>query len=203
MRSAAPQSATQERPPTVWSDAHLTAAAQHDRRAFEPLYQRYFDAVFRFCFYRLGDWQDAEDATSDIFANVLANLPRFRSDGEEDSFRCWLFMIARHAVSNRRRDHARHPRQSLETATSLLDDDPTPEEHAVAADEHRMLVTLLAQLKPDQRDLLELRLIGLNDAQIARILGRSHAAVRKEQSRTIKTLRTLVGTSPEFGAPHA
>jgi DNA-directed RNA polymerase specialized sigma24 family protein len=55
------------------------------------------------------------------------------------------------------------------------------------------------QLKPDQRELLELRLAGLKNAEIARILGRSHDAIRKEQSRIVKSLRILVGQQAEQG----
>jgi RNA polymerase sigma-70 factor (ECF subfamily) len=202
MRASAPQSATEDRAMFPAPDAVLLAHAQHDRRAFEPLYQRYFDAIFRFCFYRIGDWQEAEDAAGDVFANAIANLARFRADAREDGFRCWLFTIARNVVSNRRRHHAHHPWQSLDAAESILDQAATPEEAAIAADDHQLLLTLLAQLKPDQRDLLELRLVGLNDAQIARVLGRSHDAVRKEQSRTISTLRSLARNTPEYGVPH-
>jgi len=202
MRANGSQPASPDRVTVPTTDAVLIAHAQHDRRAFEPLYHRYFDAIFRFCYYRLGDWQEAEDAAGDVFANAIANLARFRSDEREDGFRCWLFTIARNVVSNRRRDHARHPWQPLDAAESILDEAASPEETAIAADDHRTLLALLAQLKPDQRDLLELRLVGLNDAQIARILGRSHDAVRKEQSRTISTLRSLVHSSPEYGVPH-
>jgi RNA polymerase sigma-70 factor (ECF subfamily) len=184
-------------------DAVLVAHAQHDRHAFEPLYQRYFDPIFRFCFYRLGDWHDAEDATGDIFARAIANLAGFHLDHREDGFRCWLFTIARNAVSNRRRDHARHPTQSLDGAELVFDDAPSPEDAAVAADDHHLVLALLEQLTPDQRDLLQLRLVGLNDAEIARVLSRSHDAIRKEQSRSIRALRDLIGRDPERGVSHA
>jgi RNA polymerase sigma-70 factor, ECF subfamily len=202
MQARTPQTATEEMAELPASDAVLIAHAQHDRRAFEPLYKRHFDAIFRFCFYRLGDWQEAEDAAGDVFANAIANLARFHGDDREDGFRCWLFTIARNVISNRRRNHARHPWQSLDAAESIRDQSATPEEAAIAADNHRVLHSLLAQLKPDQRDLLELRLVGLNDAQIARVLGRSHDAVRKEQSRTISTLRSIVRNTPEYGDSH-
>lgn len=202
MRNMAPEAETEGRAGSTVPDAVLLASAQNDRTAFAPLYARYFDPIFRFCFYRLGDWQEAEDAAGDVFAKALANLGRFRNDGREDGFRCWLFTIARHLVANGHRDHARHPAQSLDTVASLFDRDPNPEQIALAADDHRFLLGLLVQLKPDQRDLLELRLSGLNDAQIARVLGRSHEAVRKEQSRTIKMLRALVSPG-EIGAPDA
>jgi RNA polymerase sigma-70 factor, ECF subfamily len=202
MQARTPQPATEEMAEYPAPDAVLIAHAQHDRRAFEPLYQRHFDAIFRFCFYRLGDWQEAEDAASDVFANAIANLTRFHDAEREDAFRCWLFTIARNVISNRWRQNAHHSWQSLDAAASILDQAATPEEAAIAADDHRVLHSLLAQLKPDQRDLLELRLVGLNDAQIARVLGRSHDAVRKEQSRTISTLRSLAHNTPEYGVPH-
>jgi RNA polymerase sigma-70 factor (ECF subfamily) len=202
MRSAAPQSIATGTSGIDLPDAVLVAHAPHDRLAFEPLYHRYFDAVFRFCFYRLGDWQDAEDASGDIFANAIVNLARFQQDGREDGFRCWLFTIARNVVSNRRRDRARHPAQSLNGADLLYDDAPTPEEKVVATDDHHLLLALLARLSPSQRDLLELRLIGLNDKEIARVLDRSHDAVRKEQSRTIRALRDFVSQNPELGGSH-
>jgi RNA polymerase sigma-70 factor (ECF subfamily) len=183
------------------TDAVLVAHAQHDRRAFEPLYQRYFDAVFRYCWFRLRDWQEAEDATSDIFANAIASLHRFRPDQQAEGF-CWLFTIARNVVANRRRDHARHPGAPLSGAESLPEERDSPEELAIASDAHRLLVGLLGRLRPEQRDLLELRLVGLNDAEIARVLSRSHDAVRKEQSRTINALRELVRANPELGAFH-
>ena len=58
------------------------------------------------------------------------------------------------------------------------------------------------ELNPDQRDLLQLRLVGLNDKEIASVLNRSHDAVRKEQSRTIRVLRDFVSQNPELGGSH-
>jgi RNA polymerase sigma-70 factor, ECF subfamily len=191
------------RPPAVSSDAVLVLNAQQDNDAFAPLYDRYFDSIFRFCFYRLGDWQEAEDAASDIFVKALASVARFRTDGEEQGFRSWLFTIARHVVTDRRRYQGRHPSQPIETAALVPDPANTPEEQAVVADDHQRVRHLLGHLKPDQRDLLELRLAGLKNAEIAGILGKSHDAVRKEQSRIIQTLRSLVGTQAEQGAPNA
>jgi RNA polymerase sigma-70 factor (ECF subfamily) len=71
----------------------------------------------------------------------------------------------------------------------------SPEALALATDDARTIQVLLAHLSADQRDLLELRLAGLTDAEIARALGRSHGAVRTSQYRAIARLRALVGTS--------
>jgi RNA polymerase sigma-70 factor (ECF subfamily) len=184
-------------------DAVLVEQAQRDRRAFAPLYARYFDAIFRFCFYRIGDWQDAEDAAGEVFARALGDLGRFRLSERHDGFRCWLFVIARGVVANRHRHRARHPDRPLAEAADLLDTAPTPEDLALAAADHRLLADLLARLKLDERELLELRLAGLNDAEIARVLGRSHGAVRQEQWRTIQKQRALLGVGDRREAVNA
>lgn len=203
MRDRSVQPATGERSALAATDAQLVLRARLDRRAFAPLYDRHFDAVFRYCFYRLGDWQEAEDAAADVFATVLAELARFRDVEREEGFRCWVFTIARNLVANRRRDRRVEP--PLEAAALVHDTAPTPEESALVADDHRIVLALLARLNPGRRELLELRLAGLNDAEIARLLGRSHDAVRKEQSRTIRVLRSLMATSlgAEREVPHA
>jgi RNA polymerase sigma-70 factor (ECF subfamily) len=180
-----------EWPDSTSSDGLLVQSAQTNRAAFEPLYDRYFDAIYRFCFFRLGDSHRAEDATSEVFTKALANLSQFRYQTQEDGFRCWIFAIARHVVTDHHRDHARHPSDPLDLAEGVLDEAPTPEEVALDADSHHQVLALLARLKPNQRDLLELRLAGLKNAEIARILGRTHDSVRKEQSRIVHLLRTF------------
>jgi RNA polymerase sigma-70 factor, ECF subfamily len=174
------------------SDAELVARARADRRAFAALYRRYADPVYRYCYRRLGARPAAEDATSAVFTRALASLPNYR-DG---SFRGWLFTIAHRVVADHYR--AERPAAPLADAARLPDAAPSPEEAAVAGETGRTIRGLLAALPPDQRRLLELRLAGLTDAEIARVLGRSHGAVRTAQYRTLVRLRALLGV-PEEG----
>ena len=75
------------------------ALAQLDPSAFAPLYRRYVRSIYAFCYQRLGSKELAEDATSQVFANSLASLPRYRFG----SFRGWLYAIARNVVTDERR----------------------------------------------------------------------------------------------------
>jgi RNA polymerase sigma factor (sigma-70 family) len=93
------------------TDLGLVALAQADPRAFACLYRRFFDQVYWYCFGRLGDAKSAEDATSEVFAKVLAALPRY--EAREPSFRAWLFRIAHNVVLDcprQRPYHNRHTR---------------------------------------------------------------------------------------------
>ena len=177
----------------VGEEAALVAAARLDPRAFAPLYQRYFDPVYRYCYRSLGSADAAADATSQVFAKALAALPRYR-DG---SFRSWLFAIAHNTIV----DSARAARgdRPLEAAAEVADTLPTPEEASLAADQGRSLRAALVHLSPDQRRIVELRLAGLTDQEIAEVMGRSLTATRMVQVRAVARLRVLLGVGATGG----
>ena len=174
----------------------LVERARHDVAAFAPLYARYADPVYRYCYRRLGTKEAAEDATSLIFANALAALPRYHAG----SFRSWLFAIAHNVVANHLR--TARPALSLAATADLAAGTPTPEETVLAAERQRMLRTLLDQLPADQRRVAELRLAGLSGKEIAESMGRSHAAVRMLQQRAIARLRRLLDIEPDAEEAH-
>ena len=183
------------------TDVDLVDAAREDRLAFGPLYERYRDDLLRYCFYCLGDWDDAADATQQVFTNAIAALPRFTDRG--DSFRSWLFRIAHNEVLARQQRRGRRPQRPLLDAAEVIDGGPSPEELAIAADDHQRLWLLLALLPLEQRKVCELRLAGLRDQEIATILGKREGAVRTAQSRAIVHLRALLGiTLTRTGGSH-
>lgn len=173
--------------PDAWDDAALVACAGRDRQAFALLYRRYVEAVYRYCYHRLGDRSAAEDATSQVFTKALATIAAQR-DGH--AFRSWLFAIAHNVVVDSYR--ARRPTEPLHVAADVRDAAPGPEEVALAADETRSVAALLAQLSPAQRDVVALRLAGLTGPEIARVLDRSLASVKILQVRAYARLRGLL-----------
>jgi RNA polymerase sigma-70 factor, ECF subfamily len=145
------------------SDLALLQAAPVDPYRFDQLFGQFGDAVLTYCYYRLGTWEEAEDAAQQVFVNALAAQTRFRARGTEaaESIRSWIFTIAHNEVANRRRQGR--------------------------------VLRLITQLSPDQRQVVELRLAGLTDAEIAQVLDRSPGAVRATQFRAVARLRDLLG----------
>ena len=176
-------------------DRHLVVRAQQDPQALAALYDRYVTRVYGYCYRRLGSREAAEDATSLVFSRVLTALPRFALEGA--SFRSWLFTIAHHVIVDALR--ARREAYSLSAAAAVIDPAPDPEDQALAADEVRAFRALLAHLTPEQAQVMELRLAGLTDVEIARVLGRSHGAVRAAQHRAVVRLRAVLGVDPRGG----
>lgn len=181
-------------PYSIATEAHLVVRAQHDPAAFGPLYEAYFDPIFRYCFYRLGSAQAAEDAASTIFIRALEALPRYRPGIRAGSFRSWLFTIAHNVVANQHRTAARRPVAPLTAASVIPDEHASPEDHALASEDAQTIQSLLAQLPAEQRQVVELRLSGLTDQEIAHVLGRSHGAIRTAHYRAVLHLRALFNT---------
>ena len=173
-------------------DARLVAAALADRRAFGALYRRYVDPIYRYTYHRLGAREQAEDATSQIFLKALVALPTHRTDR---SFRSWLFTIAHNVVTDCYR--ARRPLEPLELVPEPIDGRVSPEDEAIARVEQDEVRRMLERLPVEQRRILELRLAGLNSAEIAQVLGKSQGAVKVAQSRAIARLRDQFGGQPE------
>lgn len=173
------------------AERDLVARAKLDRAAFGPLYARYVDRVYWYAFHRLGSREAAEDATSRTFEKALIALPSCR----DDQFRAWLFTLARNSVTDALRE--RRATASLDEAERIEDRRASPAELAQAHESHRRVRALLARLPDGQRQIVELRLAGLTGAEIARVLNRTHVAVRVSQLRAYQRLRQILETEPE------
>src|SRR5438874_10321961 len=83
-------------------DAALVQAAKAgDAAAFGELYERYRDAIYRFCLARTGTAHDAEDLTADVFVKALQSIDRYQDRGLP--FAAFLYRIARNAAIDRSR----------------------------------------------------------------------------------------------------
>lgn len=194
LRSESPATAPPANDPGG-SDAELVAQArQGDPRAFALLYRRYLGRVYDYCRHRLGTREAAEDATQTIFLKALGSIRTCR-DGE--LFAGWLFAIARNVITDTYRS-GRVANVDIDDRPDIADPARSPEETAIGAEWTRELHHLRDKcLEHNDRDLLDLRLQGLTDREIAVTLDRSHGAIRVAQHRMLKRLRDCLGLERE------
>lgn len=170
-------------------EGELVRAAQADPSTFAQLYQRYLPRVYNYVRARLDSDEDAADLAQQIFLQALDALPGYQPRGAP--FAAWLFRIAHNAVSDfyRRRKTVvswdSFP-EALQGPSMFQDLDAS----LVHQERLARLKTLLARLNPAQRELLALRFAaGLNSSEIARVVGKSPAAVKKQLTRLLHTLK--------------
>jgi RNA polymerase sigma factor (sigma-70 family) len=87
--------------------ADLVAARRREPAAVTRVYTAYAPALFRFFMASVGDRQEAQDLTGDVFVSAIEGLPNFR--GPVEALGGWLFRIARHDLYDFRRKQARSP----------------------------------------------------------------------------------------------
>jgi RNA polymerase sigma-70 factor, ECF subfamily len=173
-------------------DALLVRAAQADRAAFAAIYARYRVPIYRYLRLRCASEDEAADLTQQVFLNALDALPRYRERGAP--FAAWLFRIAHNLVANAHRRRGRTVMLDDVPAALWRSDDDDPEEHALRQERLAHLRSLYSTLDDDKQELLALRFgAGLSSSEIAPIVGRSQAAVKKQLTRIIQSLREQYG----------
>jgi RNA polymerase sigma factor (sigma-70 family) len=122
----------------LWARARAGAP-----EAFGALFDLHAPAICRYCFHRLGDWEEAEDLTSVVFLEAY----RLRDAAvPAESLRAWLFGIAKNVVRNRQRSLRRHRRALARLPRDAFADDIS--ETAVArADAALVWQPLLARVR--------------------------------------------------------
>jgi len=166
--------------------AVLAAAQRGDERAFALLWRELQPAVLRYL--RVAVPEAAEDLAADTWVSVIRGLARFR--GDEPGFRALVFTAARHRALDWRRQSSR--RQTASIPMEDLSDLPAPDDPAEAvleAQSTRAALALIAELPPNQAEVLTLRMVaGLDVAQVARIVGKRPGAVRTLTHRGLRRL---------------
>jgi RNA polymerase sigma factor (sigma-70 family) len=168
------------------SDARLVRLAQRgDQRAFEAIFERYHQELYRYCRAILRDPDEAQDALQSTMASALRSLP---GDGRQIVLRPWLYRVAHNEAISilRQRGRAEDPEQLPDPVA------PGADLEAEAKERLRTLVADLDQLPERQRGALVMReLSGLSYAEIALAIGATEAAARQAVYEARVSLREL------------
>jgi RNA polymerase sigma-70 factor, ECF subfamily len=163
------------------------------RAALAALVGAYQHLIVRYCVAMLGDAGQGEEVAQEVFLGAYAALPRFR---QEASLRTWLLAIARkqclRALRDRRRRGRLEEEQRQEIVRGAHRAPPDPSEEDPEGLRQRVRRGL-DRLGAAERTVLLLRYeTGLTLVEMAHILGRSEAGVRRQLARALEQLRTAL-----------
>ncbi len=162
----------------------LIEASQRDPRRFAELYEANFERVYAFVAARVRDRSEAEDVTSEVFHQALANLKRFEWRGVP--FAAWLYRIAANAIADRAERAGRERPLDAEEPAMSADFEET--------ELRAKVFRLVKELPAEQSKVIEMRFAaGASIREVAKHLGRSEGAVKQLQYRGLQTLRDRLG----------
>jgi len=163
--------------------------------AFKELFQTYSAMVFNVCFRMLGNQQEAEDVTQDVFFKVYKSVRQFRC---ESKLSTWLYRIA----INFCLDYQRRKKRERLLSLDFIFENPGQEEcGVVAASEdgldamlekseiERIVQNAINSLPKHQRVALTLQMYeGLPYQEIAEVMNCSVASVESRLHRAKQNL---------------
>ena len=175
-------------------DSLLVSQAQKGRiEALQALYEKYFAAIYRFCYWQTGQIADAQDLTQEVFLVVVKSVPKFR---QEASFKNWLYAIAKNIVA-RWISHPAHrfSRPLLET----MADSPQWVDQDNLRFKQKLVKKLLNHLSPDEKKVVPYRYLRqLSVGETAQKLHLSQSNVKVINHRALQKLKKLASQALEL-----
>ena len=136
----------------------LKRARAGDDDAFASLVETYQTAIYNLCYRMLGDSGEAEDAAQEAFLRAYNQLSTY---DPARSFKTWLFSIASHhcidRLRKRRLTWLSLEDENLPPHPALQEPTAGPEEQSVRREQHHAVQGLLAELAPEDRNVIVMR----------------------------------------------
>lgn len=186
-----------------------------DDRDLQLKIEAYGDMLFKLCYVRLQNVQDAEDVVQEVFYQYLKRGDSFQSPEHE---KAWLLKVAvnacrkvwRSAWRRRRSDRAADmdwPETGEEqgsasggTAPGVPSPAPGPEESAVKQEERNRLLREVLSLPARYREVIHLFYYeDLSVKEIAKVTGRGQSTVTSQLTRGRELLRKALKEEYDFG----
>jgi RNA polymerase sigma-70 factor (ECF subfamily) len=165
-----------------------------DADAFERLYARHKDALFRYCLRHCRGRSHAEETFQDVWMRVIGARRRYQARAK---FTTWLYRIAHNRIIDGYRSSHSTTMQSLDDHESGPEPvaNPTDEPHrrVSSSQQAARLQSLIAALPAEQRDVFLLHEeAGLALEAIAELSGVGRETVKSRLRYALSKLRTAL-----------
>ncbi|HLY20063.1 MAG TPA: RNA polymerase sigma factor [Bryobacteraceae bacterium] len=162
----------------------------HDEMAFREIVERYASRIYRVCYGILGNRDDANDITQEVFAKVHRSLHRFAG---RSSLYAWIYRITVnqcYGFLRKNRFNTTYSGDSLDDVQSprveITDWRPTPDRTAMQRD---LINNLLSDVAEDDRWLLIAKEVeGFSIAELSQMTGLKENTIKGRLYRVRQAL---------------
>ncbi|MGV6860981.1 MAG: RNA polymerase sigma factor [Putridiphycobacter sp.] len=128
--------------------------AQANPEGFAPLYDKYYEQIFRYIHQRMDDAETAFDVTSQVFLKALNNIHKYEYRGVP--FASWLYRIAKSELYQSFRDKKAKRTVNIESYQigEVMDE---VSESDKSLERRKKLLTIIRELNDAEIEMIELR----------------------------------------------
>jgi len=157
---------------------------------FQTFYEENLGLIYRFVYSKVGNREEAEDLTSQIFIKAVRGVDTERG---AQSMQKWLFQVARTTIADYWRAHYRISTSSLDQLLEIGWEGPADEEPAARSSTPTERVHRILQTLPEHyREVLTCRfLLNLSIRETANRMCLTEANVKVLQFRALKRAADL------------
>lgn len=176
-----------------------------NRDAFTELMERYQTQVFNIAYGMLSDYEDASDATQEVFIKIYKSIASFKG---QSAFTTWVYAICRNVCNDILRKRKKQgisisiygdDEDESAPIKSVKSDAPTPEETVEADERQRLVREAIASLKTEYREVIVYSdMQQLSYEEIAKILKCPVGTVRSRLNRARTALRKILAEKREL-----
>ena len=159
-----------------------------DHAAFSELYDHFILKIYKYVSFKVKD-SEVEDIVEDVFVRVWEKINKYKKQ-KGINFSAWIYRIAHNLIV----DYYRKNKIDVVSDENLIleDDDKlkSPKYHAENELNREILQKAMEGLNQEMQDIIIYRFInGLENSEIAALLGKPEGTIRVMQFRAIKALK--------------
>lgn len=165
-----------------------------DQSAFEELYDKNVDDIYRFIYFKIGKKDEASDLSSLVFLKTWEYIKKNKIS-DKQTLRALVYKITRNVIVDYYR--TRNPENlSLDDENNrieVVDKEYDLEMEISIKDDYEKLMIKIKELKNEYREILIMRFVNdLSLEEIASITGKKKINIRVLLHRAIKALRDMM-----------
>lgn len=161
-----------------------------NRDALNGIIEKYYDEIYRFCFYLTGQETESYDITQEVFLRFI----RYADSYNDRNLKGYLLTIARNLCN----DYFRHRKDTL--PLEEIPEAGKEEPQITAAEDRLMLGQALFKIARKQREVILLRIQeDLKFVEIAKLLDCNLSTVKSRYHLGLKNLKKIVKSCENSG----
>ncbi|MDM8521540.1 sigma-70 family RNA polymerase sigma factor [Anaerolineales bacterium HSG6] len=165
----------------------LERIQQYDQTALAEVYDRYFDQIYRYIYYRISDSEAAADIASEVFFALITAMKKGKPP--RTSLLGWLYTVARNLTA----DYIKKKGRTVPLIDEIVSDERELSDHAHWVQMIPALNESFSQLTDEQQHVIALRFgLGMSLAETAKLLEKTVGSIKSLQHRALASLARMM-----------